>query len=432
MKKGKKILSILLAASVGVTGLIGSSTVYGAQKTETKQKYVVVLDPGHGGNESGAYAVHNGKVYREEEINWKISNYTMQALRKSQDIEVHLTKTQNETLSLYSRVIAAKQYKADLLVSQHINDSESSSPNGASVMISRGTYRPEIAAKEKLFGSYVLEELGKLGIRRRFPETGGMEYRMSENGSTYPNGQARDYYGIVAQSVEQNLPGVIIEHAFISSPSDAYNFLRSDAKLKKIAQADANAIIRYCKQLPEKTSSDTGNGSGEHGWKKVNGEYYFYKNGIKQTHRLLHLKSGIYYVDKDGKRRYGWKVIDGQTYYFQKNGKAALGWMQKNGHWYFFNATSGFLYKDIMLIDGEGKIYIFDKDGKRYDGWCTYKGNKYYIDETGSAHTGWIKIKGKWYYFHKRTAVMYKNCTVQNSKGIKYTFNSKGVCTNRK
>ena len=53
MKKGKKILSILLAASVGVTGLIGSSTVYGAQKTETKQKYVVVLDPGHGGNESG-------------------------------------------------------------------------------------------------------------------------------------------------------------------------------------------------------------------------------------------------------------------------------------------------------------------------------------------------------------------------------------------
>ena len=59
MKKGKKILSILLAASVGVTGLIGSSTVYGAQKTETKQKYVVVLDPGHGGNESGAYAVHN-------------------------------------------------------------------------------------------------------------------------------------------------------------------------------------------------------------------------------------------------------------------------------------------------------------------------------------------------------------------------------------
>ena len=88
--------------------------------------------------------------------------------------------------------------------------------------------------------------------------------------------------------------------------------------------------------------------------------------------------------------------------------------------------------KDIMLIDGEGKIYIFDKDGKRYDGWCTYKGNKYYIDETGSAHTGWIKIKGKWYYFHKRTAVMYKNCTVQNSKGIKYTFNSKGVCTNRK
>ncbi len=90
-------------------------------------------------------------------------------------------------------------------------------------------------------------------------------------------------------------------------------------------------------------------------------------------------------------------------------------------------------YQPILGLSGQARFtYSFDKDGKRYDGWCTYKGNKYYIDETGSAHTGWIKIKGKWYYFHKRTAVMYKNCTVQNSKGIKYTFNSKGVCTNRK
>ena len=136
MKKGKKILSILLAASVGVTGLIGSSTVYGAQKTETKQKYVVVLDPGHGGNESGAYAVHNGKVYREEEINWKIANYTMQALSQASDIEVHLTKTKKQTVSLMKRVTTAKNYGADLLVSQHINDSDSSYSRGACVLVS--------------------------------------------------------------------------------------------------------------------------------------------------------------------------------------------------------------------------------------------------------------------------------------------------------
>lgn len=69
-----------------------------------------------------------------------------------------------EQKGLSERVMIAKQYHADLLVSQHINDSESSSPNGASVMISKGTYRPKLAVQEKLFGSYVVEELKKLGL----------------------------------------------------------------------------------------------------------------------------------------------------------------------------------------------------------------------------------------------------------------------------
>ena len=240
-----------------------------ATTTATTSKYVVVLDPGHGGNESGAGAVHNGKVYKEEEINWKIANYTMQALSQSSDIEVHLTKTKKQTVSLMKRVTTAKNYGADLLVSQHINDSDSSYSRGACVLVSSGTYRPSLAAKEKKFARYVLQELGKLGISKSGT---GLLYRTSENGSTYPNGKIRDYYGIVAQSVEQNIPGVIIEHAFISSPYDAVNFLSTNAKLKKIGEADARAIIRYCKQLPAKkpTPAPTVAPDAFTGWKEKN------------------------------------------------------------------------------------------------------------------------------------------------------------------
>ncbi len=50
------------------------------------------------------------------------------------------------------------------------------------------------------------------GNPQTFPETGGMEYRMSENGSTYPNGQARDYYGNLLRRVWSRISsGVIIE-----------------------------------------------------------------------------------------------------------------------------------------------------------------------------------------------------------------------------
>lgn len=427
----KKICSLVLAATIAISSIGSGVTAMAATTTATTSKYVVVLDPGHGGNESGAGAVHNGKVYKEEEINWKIANYTMQALSQSSDIEVHLTKTKNQTVSLMKRVTTAKNYGADLLVSQHINDSDSSYSRGACVLVSSGTYRPSLAAKEKKFASYVLQELGKLGISKNGT---GLLYRTSENGSTYPNGKIRDYYGIVAQSVEQNIPGVIIEHAFISSPYDAVNFLSTNAKLKKVGEADARAIIRYCKQLPAKkpTPAPTVAPDTFTGWKEKNGYFYYYINSKRQRNQILNLKDGIYYVNQKGQRQYGWHTVNGKKYYFQKDGKAQLGWMEKNGSYYYFDQTTGTMYKDIMMVSADGKLYIFGKNGKRCSRWTEYQGKKYFINKSGYAQTGWLKVSGKWYYFHKKKAYMYKNRTAVTSTGKKYIFNSKGVCTNRK
>ena len=425
----KKLCSLLLAAAVGISSIGSGVTALAATTTATTSKYVVVLDPGHGGNESGAGAVHNGKVYKEEEINWKIANYTMQALSQSSDIEVHLTKTKNQTVSLVKRVTVAKNYGADLLVSQHIDDSDSSAARGASVLVSKGTYRPSLAAKEKKFASYVLQELGKLGISKR-----GLVTRSSENGSTYPNGKIRDYYGIVAQSVEQNIPGVIVEHAFVSSPYDAVNFLSTNAKLKKIGEADARAIIRYCQQLPAKkpTSTPTVNPDTFTGWKEKNGYFYYYIDSKRQRNKILNLEDGIYYVNQEGQRQYGWHTVKDKTYFFKEDGKAQLGWMEQKGSYYYFDQKAGTLYKDVMMVSADGKLYIFDKDGKRCSRWTEYKGKKYFINKSGYAQTGWLKVSGKWYYFHKKHAYMYRNRTAVTSTGKKYIFNSRGVCTNRK
>ena len=397
------------------------------------EKKIVVLDPGHGGREAGSYAVHNGHVYKEEDINWKISCYTMQELQKYPDIEVHLTRTKNETKGLVSRVLTAKSYGADLLVSQHINDGGSPYPRGASVLISSGTYRPYLAEKEKIFGKYVISELGKLGITKRYASTGGMEYRMSEDGSRYPNGARRDYYAIVAQSVEQNIPGVIIEHAFVTNASDAANYLRTNKQLKKLGQADARAIIRYFRNISTETpKKDTVTPNKKNGWKTVGKSTYYYINGKKQTSRLLYLDDGIYYVDNKGRKRSGWRTINGSRYYFDKKEdcKAHIGWMMLDGDVYCFN-KNGVMYQNTQLRTSSGKICILGEDGKRASGWCTYHGSRYYIAQTGYAHTGWLYNKRKWYYFNTKTGVMYKSCTVKISGVGKFKFNSKGVCTNR-
>ena len=106
--------------------------------------------------------------------------------------------------------------------------------------------------------------------------------------------------------------------------------------------------------------------------------------------------------------------------------------MEKNGSYYYFDQTTGTMYKDIMMVSADGKLYIFGKNGKRCSRWTEYQGKKYFINKSGYAQTGWLKVSGKWYYFHKKNAYMYKNRTAVTSAGKKYIFNSKGVCTNRK
>lgn len=428
MKRKRRGISLILAAALTVTSVLGGMQTAAQRELRAIKKHVVVLDPGHGGGETGAWATYNGVTYKEEEINWKISNYTMQELQKRGDIEVHLTRAYSQSLGLRARVQAADSYNADLLVSQHINSVDSPLAKGASVMISKGTYRPYLAAKEKLFGSYVMDELGKLGIYRRFPETGGMEYRMSENNSKYPNGKLRDYYGIVASSVELDLPGVIIEHAFISNYSDVKNFLSTDAKLKKLAQADARAIIRYCDQLPdEEINNGNTDPDKKNGWYEEDGEHYYYENDVMATNRLLFLIPGIYYVNEEGKRQYGWQEFEGKTYFFKDDGVAHCNWMNDNGTWYYFNQKYGYLYKDIALVSGTGNVYLFDKDGKRFSGWCDFKGQRYYVGEKGYALRGMREVNKKYYYFDPTKAYLYKNKKVTMKNGDVYYFDQNGV-----
>ncbi len=367
MQKKRILFGILLTLSIVMTGIWGSYTASAEAETETfTKKNVVVLDPGHGGADSGSYEVHKGHVYKESVINWKIACYTMEELKKYPDIEVYMTRTKNQNKGLVSRVLTAKSYGADLLVSQHVNSTESRYVKGASVLISKGTYRSYLAEKEKLFGKCVIKELTRLGLTKRYSATGGMEYRMSEDGSRYPNGARRDYYAIVAQSVEQNLPGVIIEHAFVSNPSEAGKYLKTNKQLKKIGQADARAIVSYFNQVSKiEPKKDTVIPDKKNGWKKSGKYYYYYIKGKKQKNRLLNLDDGIYYVDKKGRRFSGWKTVNDGRYYFEKseNGKAHTGWLNNGEKWYCFNTKTGAMYKNCTVKSSTGNVYKFDAKG---------------------------------------------------------------------
>lgn len=182
---------------------------------------IIVLDPGHGGKDSGT--TYNG--LKEAEINYKISKYTKSYIEGHSKIKVYLTRDSGEYKEIKDRVKYAKGKGATAIISQHIN---SGSGTGCECYYSIDGTGSGLA---KTMCSYTKDVVGS---------SRGAKTRKGDNG---------DYYGIIRYARSSSseyggkaITGVIMENAFIQND---YNKLDSDSDLKAIAEANAKAIIDY-------------------------------------------------------------------------------------------------------------------------------------------------------------------------------------------
>lgn len=86
----------------------------------------VIIDPGHGGSDSGAV---QGKA-REAEIALKVGRELKNFLEKDSDFSVSMTRDTDHNLSLQERVQIAQKNKADLFLSIHANSSPDKRAHG--------------------------------------------------------------------------------------------------------------------------------------------------------------------------------------------------------------------------------------------------------------------------------------------------------------
>lgn len=197
---------------------------------------VVVLDPGHGGSDSGAV----GNNIQEKAVNLKIAQYCKEELEKYTGITVYMTRTGDSYVALADRVNFAVSKGADVFVSLHNNSNTSSAPNGANVYYPNSNYNAAAGATGAALAKIIEDYLTSLGLA-----SGGIHIRNTENNSKYPDGSLSDYYAVIRESKMNGIPGIIVEHAFISNASDAANYLSTNEKLKKLGVADATGIAQY-------------------------------------------------------------------------------------------------------------------------------------------------------------------------------------------
>lgn len=217
---------------------------------------VVVLDPGHDGTHGGSSA--NGFV--EAQLNLKIAQYCKAELEEYYGVTVYMTRDSascpngggNNKSCLQRRADMARDMGANLFVSLHNNYSSASSASGAEIWYPNQNYNPWTSQVGGSAASKILEQLTSLGLHNR-----GTQIR-NANEDKYPDGSAADYYAVIRHCKEYGIPGIIVEHAFMSNSSDAANFLSNDEGLKKLGVADATGIAQYFglkKEKPEEYSA---------------------------------------------------------------------------------------------------------------------------------------------------------------------------------
>ena len=186
---------------------------------------VVIVDPGHGSVDGGA----NKNGVSEEAANWALATALKAELQSYWGVKVYLTRGSSEYNSNSGRGRQGLVLDADLVVSVH-NNSGVAEAKGIEVY---GTINPAYSKVTAAIGTKICEKVSALGLTNR-----GYKTRASSTNI------GRDYYTLIDEAVCAGIPGMIIEHCFISNPSDAA-FIADPLNQKKVGAADATAIAEY-------------------------------------------------------------------------------------------------------------------------------------------------------------------------------------------
>lgn len=228
----KRTICRFLALILVLTSLL-------AVHVAAEEEVVIVLDPGHGGMDTGATVRYDGAEVCESVLNLQIAKYCRDYLEEHyRNVRVYLTREVDTRLDLESRVAFAADMGADYMLSIHL-DSDDGNTRGVVALVPRGRYNPEQGAASIRTAEAILEELEKLGMKNR----GSLE-RLSETGDRYPDGTLADYYAIVRGCVLNEIPGIIVEHGFLDNEKDYRDFLNTPGKLAAIGKADALGLAR--------------------------------------------------------------------------------------------------------------------------------------------------------------------------------------------
>lgn len=243
--------------------------------TFSQKKFVIVLDPGHGGSDHGANRTFSdiGHI-AEKDVTLAITLKLGAKLEKNKDFKIIYTRKIDEFPSLSDRTNLANRSKADLFVSIHCNSSARPTAYGTETFVQgpdQNDKNLEVAKREndvifldekdkQTFGSYDAsspESLIALKLQQsKYLEASSLLGGLVEE--NFVNRDKRVSRGVFQKNLHvlrmNAMPSVLIETGFINHPEESH-YLASDKGQEEIAESIYLAIVEYKKAYDRKTGN---------------------------------------------------------------------------------------------------------------------------------------------------------------------------------
>lgn len=218
---------------------------------------IVMLDPGHGGIDTGAIGPNGSK---EKHVVLAIAKNVRAQLR-AKGIDARLTRSSDEFIPLYDRVEIAHQHGADLFMSIHADGFTNPSAAGASVfaLSNRGASSAmakylserenavdELAGKKAQDKDHLLQQ-----VLFDLVQTDTIKNSLTLGSHILK--QIKPVHRLHSRNTEQaafvvlkspSVPSVLVETSFITNPAEE-KLLGTAAFRQKIASAIAGGVISY-------------------------------------------------------------------------------------------------------------------------------------------------------------------------------------------
>lgn len=202
----------------------------------------IMLDPGHDKAKYNQSPVV--PAYWEGARMWRLSQFLRLAL-VAKGFEVGCTKSKcDQAVTVTQRGAKARGY--DALISLHSN-----ACGTESVDRPVGIYFVDDDCGKIDDQSEELAKLLSKTVAKVMGTSQAQQYsKLSKNDRDLDGKKNDDYYGVLFASHHAGVPAIILEHSFHTN-RQAAQWLMSDANLRKLAEAEADALADYFKVKPQ-------------------------------------------------------------------------------------------------------------------------------------------------------------------------------------